>query len=252
MIVTLSDFYSDQGVLSVASDAGSGDIQSTKDYTAAQNYLSGGMDLQFKVDKAFDIPQTVNYISICTHNISSANVINVEFFVNGASVGIFTPDSRTHNILLPFADTLASNISIEINKSGSANRVLIGFVACGFSRVVPNDGEHSGFNYGHLFTPTEVRTVTNDRSQPTAGVTWTMPVKHNLSLPNISRNIVKNWWFDFTDAAKRNGWFIMLAEDSQFWTASLCFDVRDKPRKAHGQTRGLVDSSLMFTGDSGV
>lgn len=252
MIVTLSDYYSDSGSISVTSDAGSGDILATKDYTAAQSYLSGGVSSLLRIFKTFSSSQIVNYIAICSHNISSDTVLSVQVFANGSLQGSFTPNKRTHNILIPFNSVIASNITIEINKVSAAGRVVIGFIACGDSKQVPTNGEHSGFSYGHLFTPIEVRTVANDQSQPTAGVTWRVPVRHTLSLPNISRDIVKGWWFDFTDAAKNNGWFVMLAEESEYWTASLCFNVQDAPRKAHSQTRDLVTSSITFTGDSGV
>jgi len=252
MIVTLTDYYSDDGQISVASDAGSGDILATKDYTAAQSYLSGGSSATLRILKTLSASSNVNYIAICSHNMTTDNVISIAFLVNNVPVFNYIPKKRTHNILVPFDTVAASNVEIRINKRSVSDRILVGFMACGFSRVVPNEGEQSGFSYGHLFTPTEVRTATNDKSQPTASVTWTKPVKHTLSLPNIERSVVKDWWFDFTDAAKSNGWFIMLAEDLEPWTASLCFDVRDMPRKSHSQTRGLVTSQLMFTGSSGV
>ena len=199
---------------------------------------------------SFTANRVLSYVGIAANGIEGSTV---SIIANGSiTLGTVTL-SRSNILMFVFSARVVSTLQVVITGGG---RPIVSNIAAGDARQIPQGGVNSGYSRNWLNRSMVSRTITNSIGAPIATLVKRMPLKANLSLPNMPNDFIYNEWQSFSDFASTGSVFYITEQEelgsNQPEQSYACFSPRFNAPTAHAQTRELQNLTFGFSCYNGI
>ena len=230
--------------LTVSSDSNSSYTTDTLLTTSfSEVYLSNGSATNFDLEITITNP---DYLAITGNNIfDTCSSVEIAYWTGSAYTNEDTVTPEWNHTIVHKVQNNATKYRFRFVKSDSTQVVSLAYVSAGSFYEIPNNGEQVGYSYAWTLPQTKQRTAMMDGS-PTATILQDTSIQGSLSIAHHAIADVRTTWQPFQKEALKNGFFI-LEDESYPEEGYYCFDVKNQPSRAHGQTRQLKVSSISYS-----